>query len=71
MGELGLSFGLAFQMADDLVDKDHGLDEKVDLRAVTAAHAAKARELIATVSPGPHRDSLHDLVDYVILPTIP
>ncbi len=36
MGELGLSFGLAFQMADDLVDKDHGLDEKVDLPGVAA-----------------------------------
>ena len=71
MGELGLSFGLAFQMADDLVDKDHGLDEKVDLPAVTAEHAGTARELIATLSPGPHRDSLHDLVDYVIAPAIP
>jgi geranylgeranyl pyrophosphate synthase len=71
MGELGLSFGLAFQMADDLVDKDHGLDQKVDLKAVAAAHAGRARELIATLSPGPHRDSLRDLVDYVIAPAIP
>jgi octaprenyl-diphosphate synthase len=71
MGQLGLSFGLAFQMADDVVDKDHGLDETIDLKAVTALHAGKARELIATLSPGPHRNSLHDLVDYVISPTIP
>jgi geranylgeranyl pyrophosphate synthase len=71
MGQLGLDFGLAFQMADDLVDKDHGLDENTDLPAATAAHAARAQEFIATLSDGPHRDSLHDLVEYVISPTIP
>ncbi len=71
MGQLGLDFGLAFQMADDLVDKDHGLDEKIDLPATTAAHATRARELIGTLSAGPHRDSLRDLVEYVISPTIP
>jgi octaprenyl-diphosphate synthase len=71
MGELGGNFGLAFQMADDLVDRDHGLEEKVDLPALANSYAQKAREGIAALAPGPHRDSLRDLVDYVIAPTIP
>jgi geranylgeranyl pyrophosphate synthase len=71
LGEVGLSFGLAFQMADDLVDKDHGLGEGVDLEKITLAYAAKAREGIAELPAGVHRDSLRDLVDYVISSAIP
>ncbi len=33
LGDFGLHFGLTFQMADDVVDKDHGLDAGVDLKA--------------------------------------
>jgi hypothetical protein len=66
-----MSFGLAFQMADDLVDGDHGLEEGVDLKAQVLAWAKKARAGIAGLAEGPHRDSLHDLVDYVITPAIP
>ncbi len=71
LGEAGLSFGLAFQMADDLVDKDHGLDDSVDLKAATLASAEKARAGIGELAPSPHRDSLRDLVDYVISSAIP
>ncbi|MGA2976839.1 MAG: polyprenyl synthetase family protein [Spirochaetia bacterium] len=66
LGDLGLHFGLAFQMADDLVDGDHGLDAGVDLRSLALAYADKARQGIGALAPGVHRDSLHDLVDYVI-----
>jgi len=69
--ELGLHFGLAFQMADDLVDKDHGLDASVDLEGITRSYAQKARDGVAKLPAGAHRDSLRDLVDYVISSAIP
>jgi geranylgeranyl pyrophosphate synthase len=71
LGDVGLAFGLAFQMADDLVDKDHGLGEGVDLEGITLSYAGKAREGIAELPAGVHRDSLRDLVDYVISSAIP
>jgi geranylgeranyl pyrophosphate synthase len=71
LAEIGMHFGLSFQMADDLVDKDHGLDEGVDLRAITEQYADKAREGIGRLPPTRHRDSLRDLVDYVIGTAIP
>jgi geranylgeranyl pyrophosphate synthase len=71
IGEIGEHFGLAFQMADDLVDKDHGLDDGVDLKALTLEYANKARTGIESLAPSAHRDSLRDLVDYVILSAIP
>ncbi|HEY9595828.1 MAG TPA: polyprenyl synthetase family protein [Spirochaetia bacterium] len=69
--DIGLNFGLVFQMADDIVDKDHGLPDSVDLVATTQAYAEKTRRGIDTLSPGPHRDSLRDLLDYVITSAIP
>jgi geranylgeranyl pyrophosphate synthase len=71
LAQFGLDFGLAFQMADDLVDKDHGLDPRVDLKAATHQRAEQARGGIAWIPEGPHRDSLRDLVEYVIASAIP
>jgi octaprenyl-diphosphate synthase len=71
LGDIGMNFGLAFQMADDLVDGDHGLEAGVDLKSEVLAFAQKARRGIEGLAPGRHRDSLRDLVDYVIAPAIP
>jgi octaprenyl-diphosphate synthase len=71
LGEFGLNFGLAFQMADDLVDGDHGLDPTVNLVDMAGAYAEKARAGAARLASGAHRDSLLDLVDYVIGSAIP
>lgn len=68
---LGLNFGLTFQMADDLVDKDHGLDPSVDLESITRSYGQKARDGLAELPSGVHRDSLRDLVEYVISSAIP
>jgi len=69
--QLGLNFGLTFQMADDLVDKDHGLDQSVDLESMTRSYAQKARDGLLELASGVHRDSLRDLVEYVIASAIP
>jgi octaprenyl-diphosphate synthase len=69
--DFGLHFGLTFQMADDVVDKDHGLDSRVDLKAATMEYAEKARAGIGWLAPSVHRDSLRNLVDYVTTSAIP
>ena len=71
LADFGLNFGLTFQMADDLVDKDHGLDPRVDLKAATLQYAEQARNGTGWISEGPHRDSLRELVEYVISSAIP
>jgi geranylgeranyl pyrophosphate synthase len=70
LAEFGLHFGLTFQMADDLVDNDHGLDPSVDLRAATLEYAEKARSQIALFDESPYRASLRDLIDFVIAQAI-
>jgi geranylgeranyl pyrophosphate synthase len=70
LGAIGMDFGMAFQMADDLVDGDHGLGPEVDLKAEVLGRAERTRGGISTLAPGRHRDSLRDLVDYVITPAI-
>jgi geranylgeranyl pyrophosphate synthase len=71
LGSIGLHFGLVFQMADDIVDKDHGLQDEAALVSTARAYADKARAGIAGLKPGAHRDSLRDLLDYVISSAIP
>jgi octaprenyl-diphosphate synthase len=71
VGELGLDFGLAFQMIDDLMDKDHGLESTVDLLAKALGHAERARAVLRTLPDTRYRTTLHDLLDYVIAQAIP
>jgi len=54
----------------DLVDGDHGLGPEVNLKTEVLARAERTRGGISTLAPGRHRDSLRDLVDYVITPAI-
>ncbi len=68
---LGLDFGLTFQMIDDVMDQDHGLESAVDLRAKALRHAQSAQEGIASLPDTRYRKSLHDLLDYVIAQAIP
>jgi geranylgeranyl pyrophosphate synthase len=71
LGSFGLDFGLTFQMADDTVDKDAGLEPGTDLSGMTSGYARKAHAGVERLPAGPHRDSLRDLVDYVISSAIP
>jgi geranylgeranyl pyrophosphate synthase len=71
VGGLGLDFGLAFQMIDDVMDKDHGLTSAVDLLAKALGHAKSARAGIDTLPDSKYRKTLHDLLDYVIAQAIP
>ena len=71
LGDIGLDFGLVFQMADDIVDKDSGLPESVDLAATTRSYADRTRAGIESLAGGAHRDSLRDLLEYVISSAIP
>ncbi len=71
VGGLGLDFGLSFQMIDDVMDKDHGLESGVDLLAKALSHAERARSCINTLPDSIYRKTLHDLLDYVIAQAIP
>ena len=64
--EFGLGFGLTFQMVDDLMDKDHGLPESVDLLAQTQTWAQKARDQASTFPVGEYRNRFVSLIDYVL-----
>jgi octaprenyl-diphosphate synthase len=71
VGNMGLDFGLAFQMIDDVLDQDHGLEPDVDLKARALGHAQRARTAINSLPDSPYRQTLHDLLDYVIAQAIP
>jgi geranylgeranyl pyrophosphate synthase len=71
LADFGLHFGLAFQIADDIVDKDHGLGSDVDLKAAFIQYAQKAGAGIGELASSIYRDSLRNLVDYVSASAIP
>ncbi|HUI71142.1 MAG TPA: polyprenyl synthetase family protein, partial [Spirochaetia bacterium] len=71
VSELGMNFGLAFQMIDDLMDQDHGLEPEVDLLSKAMGHAMSARAGIDVLPDTRYRKTLHDLLDYVIAQAIP
>jgi hypothetical protein len=66
LSDFGLSFGLLFQMVDDLIDRDHHLDPSVDLGLKTREFAERAKGLTNTFNPGPPREKLTELVDFVL-----
>jgi len=63
--DFGLSFGLTFQMVDDLLDQDCPLSAGVDLAAQAERQGASARGLVDGLPAGTFRQSLRDLVDFV------
>jgi geranylgeranyl pyrophosphate synthase len=71
LGEFGMSFGLAFQMVDDLMDGDSRIDPSVDLRGEALTQADGARARTAVLAPGAYRDALRGMVDFVIAQAIP
>jgi hypothetical protein len=64
--EFGKSFGLAFQMLDDIADSDHGLDPRIDLRPMAEAHAAKARADAVALGDGSFGAVLDKLILYLM-----
>ena len=64
LGEFGMLFGLTFQMLDDLADRDHSLDPKIDLRGRTEEYARRTR--VAAAALGPSSAGVADLLDYVV-----
>ncbi len=64
LGEFGMLFGLTFQMLDDLADRDHSLDPKIDLRERTEEYARRTR--VAAAALGPSSAGVADLLDYVV-----
>ncbi|HVP17738.1 MAG TPA: polyprenyl synthetase family protein [Spirochaetia bacterium] len=71
LGGMGRDFGLTFQMIDDMMDQDHGLEAGVDLREKALGHAHSARAGIDALPDTRYRKTLHDLLDYVIAQAIP
>jgi octaprenyl-diphosphate synthase len=71
MGALGLDFGLTFQMIDDVMDQDAGIEAGIDLKEKALEHARSASAGIDTLPESPYRKTLHDLLDYVIAQAIP
>jgi len=64
--DFGKSFGLAFQMLDDIADSDHGLDPKIDLRPMAEEYAGKARAAAAVLGEGSFGAVLEKLVVYLM-----
>jgi octaprenyl-diphosphate synthase len=71
LGELGISFGILFQMADDLQDRDHRLDPSIDLASKTGEYAERTRKLIMSLPPSTYRDALGGLVDFIVSQIVP
>jgi geranylgeranyl pyrophosphate synthase len=71
LGEFGLAFGLAFQMVDDLMDGDHRLDPRVDLKEKALGFAESARARTALLAPSEYREGLRMLIDFVLHQAIP
>lgn len=68
--DFGLSFGLTFQMVDDLMDGDAHLNSAVDLSKQAGDQAARARRLAEGLPAGPPRECLRELVDFVVAQAI-
>lgn len=68
--EFGLSFGLAFQMMDDLVDQDHGLDPSVDLHSEARSCAVKAHGIAGSFPKAEDQKRFGELIDYVMAQSI-
>jgi octaprenyl-diphosphate synthase len=66
LADFGLSFGLTFQMVDDLLDRDYRLDPRVDLPAQAKDYAEKAKARTEALPPSVYRERLRDLTDFVI-----
>jgi len=71
LAALGLDFGLAFQMIDDVMDRDAGVEDGIDLKEKALEHARGASRGIDTLPQSAYRKTLHDLLDYVIAQAIP
>jgi geranylgeranyl pyrophosphate synthase len=66
LGAFGLSFGLVFQMVDDLMDKDAGLDPRVDLPSKVREYAERSRGEARALPPSMYREKLCELLDFVL-----
>lgn len=64
--DFGTSFGLAFQMLDDIADRDHGLDASIELRPLAEGYAAKARAAAAALGDGRSGAVLDRLILYLM-----
>jgi geranylgeranyl pyrophosphate synthase len=66
LAEFGTSFGLAFQMLDDIADSDHGLDPSIALRPKAEEYAARARAAASALGDGRFGSVLNQLVGYLM-----
>jgi geranylgeranyl pyrophosphate synthase len=67
LANFGLHFGLAFQLADDLKDKDSLLNDNVDLLPITKHYIKQAKEDLQSVNGNSVTKNLMALCD-ILLP---
>jgi geranylgeranyl pyrophosphate synthase len=67
LANFGRNFGIAFQLADDIKDKDSLLDDNADLVPITKKYIKKAKEDLHSIDKNPIKNNLIALCD-ILLP---
>ena len=66
LAEYGLSFGMAFQLVDDLIDQDARVQNPEKLYIEAENYLKKAREALHPLGPSVFKEKLFELCEYLL-----